>query len=1758
VTRRRPHPRAATLAAIALPVLAPGALALATGDGDATATTPRTSPPVLVAEQVGTARHIVPFGIAGDAGDRRTIWAFGRTRQASTLAGTTPVAPAATTPEAAVLLQGTVATDGTPTAWARTRPPLDVAGTPLEPGTWRPADGTDAPTAGPAPAAAQVMHAGAGTAKGAAALIVRIAAPSGARTAILARTADGRFRELPAPPAELTAPAASAFAGPSDGLAPFAVSDATTDPADAQPDRGRTAILLAPAGGDGVLRWDGTRWSEEPWVEADGNAAGARTPHSLAATPAGDAVALFAGDATAASAARIRLARRDAKAERFSPVTINGSALLEGALPTNVRAISPAAAPGTALTIAPKHWWIDLLVTRSDDTRVSATVHLRPPGISEPGTTPSTTPAETTPQTSTTTPPTTTAPSSPEATDPSNPSTPTTPEPATPTDATANGSWCTPSIPDSNACDHELGFRFATTRGWSSAAFDGAGRYGERAISSPVIPEDTSATTPREASATGGFLQLTGTAFALRSGIGDDGTNDTQAARFAPGGFAVTGGIKAVGRTITRGAERDDAVRQNGPGIPDGALDIAISPPGTPESERGAFSLSVGMGVMRQQGTQDWSSLDFGLPSQPTTDPDRVERRAAPSALAWATPSLLIFAGPAGQLFELEPPAVERPYQQVTRVPDARFIDVGDDDLLDVAALGDEAFAVGRSGAAWRRTSGDWKRVTVPGTLSSTPLTSVAYAGSQPLVASPKGVLQLNPASNALEVDPELAALMREDGRPVSAAAVAGLPDGSAVVDGRYVRTGEGRPWQRLASPIEGDVIALALWRETGGSDTPVSTTPGTAPTTTGTDPDPPAESSPFPTSVATPQELGGLRIAASVADVRRGTQGLVREVRTGPGAKDYFTYEEPPLVYEGRLTVLGPNGWVDRTRTPVARSNGRDLAERTPPIVGIATDSSGNGWVAGGTGTLYGVEENIPTELPELFLAPLGQTLLDQRPADERPISSRARQLSERPEATTPSTPPTSTARPERARILVGGHPACLSECAGRGDQGLGPDATLEDALVTAEKVAATGTGAGPSVVVIGGGRAANTGSASDGLSRAGAQRYLELLREHPTVPTVLAIGTGDAVNAASRATFADAARDLLHERLRGGGALTMPTTPLPPIERPGSTTVAYALDVTMADGSIARLVVIDNAGGKLVGGANGPQAEWITQTLDDADARNIRTIVVGAARLDGAGGKQAEDREEELTILGRDRANAYIATDGPDDTSDPYFGDQTVRYPADVAHGGRVALYRTAALGHQRQAGLFAGFNEDDSDVPDAATGWTAPSILDVSIAGSEAPDISLLPVLTSIVAQELNFLAGNAESFYTLGLTRSTTGMRIPKPPEDRTPLVPQRPADEIPSETTPGDDPEDLPAPDVEPASTTPELVDTRAPGWTFAAAPACRMFGDDDGCRGQVPIDVTYEVADPSIAVFVRARPQRGNKPPIIVTDEHGDPVIDPTSSVLCPLRTGRTMAVIRVSGRTATYPVRVWGGDQRVPSPASAAKQAPCAFRWTVNRPDDDKDPKPAPTPVPAPPAIAEPAPQPQPAPRPDPMPRVLAPRPLAPLVAAVPFTPLGAPSSAAPPVAPNPKPAAPGAPPAPPSGVSTQQAPVHQSSVQVQSAAVQQTVGITAEERRSELAREGADYGASALSHRSPRTAAQESAGAGRAAERGAPEAAADRAARAPGAVPEGPTYPQAPSTPFAPLIGGGILAALTALAGAAAGRRRRRALARRRSWLR
>ncbi|UUY06404.1 hypothetical protein LRS13_07600 [Svornostia abyssi] len=1506
----RPRRRRAGLALLLLPVAVPLA-ALAAGDQASVRQVSGT--PVVVAEHVSAARHVVPFGLSAE-GTTRTVWATGRTRPSSTIVGRDVVPPAPGAPAQTVLLQGTITGDDRATAWRRAAAPLDVNGDAIPDGAWRLDNGT-ASTSTDATSGGDALHAGAATPAGAAALLVRIRDGGGGapRGAVLARGEDGRFRELPTPPA------ADPFAAPTGAVTPMAVFDVPAA-------EGRTGVLLAPAGAAGVLRWDGSTWTAEPWEDETGAALGPRTPLALDATPAGDAVALFDGDATGPTADRVTLARRDKDEAAFRPVTLTGSPLLTGALPAGTTAIRPVAAPGQPLTVADGHWWLDLIVTRDDGVAVSTTVHLRPGATA-----------------------------------------------AEPAEAT--GTWCSPTLPDGSGCTRDLRFRFATTRGYRSQAFaddDAAARpFGRRSITSPVIPEAPGDTTAREASASGGYLELDGETFALRSGVGDDGNAGTQAAAFAPGGFAVIGGARTVGRTMPTRTTAFGVFDVTSPTGLDATVDVALSPPGTPAGEAGSVLLSTSGMLMRQRGNEPWAAVR--LDSTPEDGNDTAGAGAL-TALAWDGPTSMIIGGRGGLLAETSLPDIvsvvsgDEPDVPVIKPvpPDAAGPGL---DVMDIAARDDDAWAVGRAGVAARRTDGSWTRVTLTGPLAGAHMRRVAYAGEQALVASDRGLLVASP-TGPLELDTALATLMQEDGRPVAASAVAGLPDGTAVVDARYLREGPGGPWRRLASPAEGDVIEVALWREDGGG----------------------VELAPAQGLPATNVPLA---IAASVADVGRPVYGADVNIDFDDpgGSGGSFQVEGAALPGDGRLAILGRDGWVDRLGVPLTRSAGRDLAAWSPPVSTLSVDERGVGWAAGGIGNFVQATATRTNSAPMSFELPLGGAPFDVTPPDVR-----------RP-------PPAGGP----LRMFVGGHPACLDECAGRGDQGVAADVALTDALRTAADLASPADG--PTVVVIGGGRASTGGTP---LTDAGARRYAELLRSQPSVTVAAAIGTGDAQTADGRRAFRAALTPFFHRQPGGPGAVQPVLSPPAPVDDPASDVIAYAFDVPHAGApAAARVVVIDNAGGSLRGGPAGPQAQWLQAVLADAAQNGIPVVAVGAARLDDQP-RAATDRTAQLELLAAHGVRTYVSTDGVDDTNAALFGNRTVTTSTTVGNLP-MNLHHTAALSHETPFATFLN-NVEGPDDPEREPGWDGPSMLGIQVVDGVS-SATTVPVFSHLLPGSISAERGRADFLQIVGDGGPGTGFLW------------------------------------TDPAQPTNPPVESRTWPYVYAGGLACGLFGAESVCRGILPTDATYEVADPAIAVFVRARPRRrGSEAPEIVVDERRNPVVDAASPVLCPLRPGRTTITVTTSGRTASYPLTV----RESMSGRPVAGGAPCAFiGGEITRSPAPAPPAAAPSPQPSPAPLKQPVPVAPPAPpAPQPVPTPAPPAPAPPQPAPAPplvvfpaaIASVAATGGASPPVAPNPKPA-PTVPPAPPNGMVSQPA----QAPQAQLSPARQA------QRQQELAREGA-----------------------------------------------------------------------------------------------
>lgn len=1728
-----------------------------------------------IGEQVGTARGIVPFG-ASASKEGVLTFAVGETRAPApelAVAPSTPQLAEPTTPtepeidpleppemapppkvgdegerEQAtpdpkvpvpvnVLLEGKTRDATAPTAWARAATPLDAAGDPLTPGGWWPAGA--APSSPDAPPSTPSAYAGEAAAGGAAALLITRASEGGApRTAeFLVRTASGRFRALPAPPASLLAPA-SRVADPAvktnEPITPFAVFDVAgppSQPGSSTPDStpastsdvgqayGRTGLLLMPTGGDGVLVWDGEAWSEEPFLAPGGTTPATTpiTPVALAATADGDGVVLV--DHGTAREQKVTLYRRAPKSAGWRPMTLHAP-LLSNPLPDGVSKVDLVEPRHDPLTIAPGHWWIDLAVTAGRAT-YATTIHLTPgppPGAqaSDGGGNP---------------PPTNTSPSTPAPTDPTSPSTPaatdpadTTPAPTTtpttptsPWEVTATHTWCEATdkigpmklgLP-SGSCDEPFPAKFPFTRGYRSFAFAGSGvlpdgtapttpsatsPWGGRVITSPVIDPAREEPTERDASSEGGYLRLDGSEFSFRGGLGETDRADqhTEMAAFLSDRLGWIGSPRVIGHVTTAPDPGTGAAIGTSPVVYDMAIDVAL-PPSTPDAADGGggVGLLTSSNVRRVYGDGRVQEYADGL--QAVLNDNRV-----PRAVAWPIPETVVVVGTGGLFATLDAPRPrlflgDETYREPENAPSAKGLDLTDVAFRDISgATSDEqrvdefeGWAVGRSGAAMRVRGlltgakaaplkyrlPEPTPVTLKPPLDKADLRQVVYAGPRAYVASSRGLLAAIDSGTEEDPKPTLAveqalnALMLADGRTEDVRSVAALPDGTIVVDARYAKAGPNAPWQRLPSPAEGDVVAMGISRP-----------PGSA------------------------AGIAGLQIQASIADSPRPRTGEP-PLRRGGGVVSTTPLEQPVLAIDGRLTELTPDGWIDRVRTPLDVGGvSSDVPVPAVPTQAIASHPVQGGWAASAVGSgvpfdLFLDEGESAIQSARGGVAPLtprapepAAVAMARVGASARADGGRRAQASTPLPAptspTTPSTTPPTTPQFEPAgpgaapiRILIGGHPACLEICTGRADQRIAPTENLRQALAAAARMREAGGPAAPRAMVIGGGRTTRDGWLFD---RAAAQDYVDLLRSEPTGPPVLpAIGTGDAWLEDSKATFTHDVIGALQPKAADG---IFPVTLRPPKD-----TAGYAFDVPGPEGGAARVIVADttdtpgddadgNPQGTPSDWTNGLHGAWLSAVLQDAQDKGLPTVVIGAARIDRGEGDAAKTQ----FLLDRG-VEAYVSTDGVDDVYSLASGARQRR--TTVTSGDReLLLVHTSGLSHALLGPTFTR-NLDEIDDED----WFSGEMSDLS--GSAMVELSIppeqesrrrvvpraVPVFREFFQPEIRLSAvGEAGITYLQTATDSDNGVRY------------------------------------LDSLAKDPKPVPSWGSGLGDATPFPCRLWFGPEQCGAQIDSVGSFQVADPSIAVFVRARVDRNDPEglPEIVSDAKGNPVPDSGSPVVCALKIGSTTATATVAGRTVTMPIHV----ETRPRPRPGQKRtAKCSFAW-----EDDSSPVSTPpsakSPVPAPGRpIAPPLPTPQPPVKPTPptKPAVDVPAakpPVAPLFA-VPLFAMEPPVG--PTVAPNPKPIQTPATPSPPTGVQSH------SWAQVASPATQFQIATAMQERRREqLARESADHFATA--------------------------------------------YRPEPSNPLLPAVAGGTLVALlVGTAGHVAGRRRALSRAAQRNWL-
>lgn len=572
---------------------------------------------------------------------------------------------------------------------------------------------------------------------------------------------------------------------------------------------------------------------------------------------------------------------------------------------------------------------------------------------------------------------------------------------------------------------------------------------------------------------------------------------------------------------------------------------VAIAPqPGAPIGSLSSEALAVGdQGqVARYTPGKGWlpeSLLAVG------------GRRATPRlhSVAWPTPTRAYAVGDHGQMWRWEQetglwepdPAV--PFNFRGNLTGIAF---DPNNPARGYAIGEEGLLLG-----YGKT---WTPEALPAGLSGATFTSIAFAGSEAIVAYHElpdpstntyvgGLLKgvAGPGgSTRWEIDSAAASAI---GANVPWA-VAGLPDGGAAFtvgepsgEGTgglvFERSAPGAPWQQTATPLPGGLEpgSLALFREAGSLRAVAS---GSVPSTY------PLESIPAPPPGFPPNLIPPYPLSAGY-----GAGHVVRQTATGWSDEEHElnNAQEPPGHYAFYDTVYQPD-----------------------PISSVLVDPSGReGWAVGGF---------VDTVDPD---GSLDTAEVARYPADG--VTPPGLQVAGIP------------TDPASAIFAVGGGGQCMAPCADRANARTGPDAWLSSALTRSAQIAGvrdflytgprltSGATAGPATLSI--------------PYKSELARYAGLLAASP-IPAFAAASPSD-LEAGSEGSFDQAFASL----------------PFAVAGHPAEQGAYYSFESTGAGGNV-RVIVLDDSTD--VGAA---QREWLEQQLAEAEKALEPAIVVGDADL-------------------------------------------------------------------------------------------------------------------------------------------------------------------------------------------------------------------------------------------------------------------------------------------------------------------------------------------------------------------------------------------------------------------------------------------------------------------------------------------------------------------------------------------------------------
>jgi hypothetical protein len=770
------------------------------------------------------------------------------------------------------------------------------------------------------------------------------------------------------------------------------------------------------------------------------------------------------------------------------------------------------------------------------------------------------------------------------------------------------GAWCDAEI---KACDGALGAKLSRQGGYRSFAWAG-GDFGTRIVTNPLDPGGS------ESSNRGTYLRFDGVAFQRMPG---GGGNFRRSGAFASVDSGWLEGPVEISPKTPPAHLRSWPVSTRAP------LTDVTGAPGAPQGSLDSAALAVGANgsVLRYLPGRGWRR-EFLLSSSGSVN------KATLRGVAWPEPSRAQAVGDQGAMWQWN--RADKLWVQDPGIP------IGfEGNLMDVAfdpANPDRGYAVGKSGVLLSYGK-SWDPEALPAGFEGANLTSIAFAGSQAIVAA-GGDLLVN-EGGGWQVDASAHALLDRvrSGNP-QLFAVAGLPDGGAVAAGRDIvieRDGPGSSWRFSNQPLPGSTaIAAAALREGGSVRAIVSVVPRLA--------YPPSDDLPEPDPTVPPPIIPPFNL---------------------PG--------------DGYLLRETANGWEDEQRTAFASSSD-DTPLKSDPVLSLLLDAGGDGWAVGGWS---GNSDS----------AGRGSSA---RNASGRSIRERVRTAAVfRYAAGGVAAPPAAGAQPVPMpdgpiRLAVAGNAECDTTCAELRPQGLGPDRSL---LAGLQRVAAMRGGAGPRALLYTGNRVRT------GLGAVDAARYAELLGSAPGLPVFPALGSGDASNGIGAQVFKSAFAGFPAPFGSGAVPAGISTGGIPGAAPEAEARTHYAFDSSGAGGTV-RIVVIDNSLGSLAASdqhQNPPEAQlpWLEAVLADARAKGVPVVVMGNRSLNTSFTPKlnvAEDGDQVARALVDGGASAYLF-DRPEENramsipagaarTIPSFGAGTLGYRSQIA--GAVGLQTADAL--------------------------------------------------------------------------------------------------------------------------------------------------------------------------------------------------------------------------------------------------------------------------------------------------------------------------------------------------------------------------------------------------------------------------------------------------------------------------------------------